>query len=160
MLLSGIGEFIRWTDLKDRCVFLRLPPIPRTRARGEEEFWRAFHADRPGILGAVLDASWAGLRELPSVQLAELPRMADYALWGKAVGRGLGWQPGTFLSTYTDNGKEATLTDLLDSPLGNALLQTAKLLEVSAGADCGGGRRSCENRIKRERAPDFPNVRI
>ena len=58
--------------------------------------------------------------------------MADYAMWGEAVGRGLGWEPGTFLSTYTDNRKEATLTDLLDSPLGNALLQVASLIpEVS-----------------------------
>ena len=58
--------------------------------------------------------------------------MADYAMWGEAVGRGLGWEPGTFLSTYTDNRKEATLTELLDSPLGNALLQVASLIpEVS-----------------------------
>ena len=133
VLLSGIGEFVRWADLKDRCVFLRLPPIPRTRARGEEEFWRAFHTDRPGILGAVLDAMVGGLRELPSVHLAELPRMADYALWGEAVGRGLGWEPGTFLSGYNDNRMEATLTDLLDSRLGNVLLKAASLIPVWSG---------------------------
>ncbi len=97
VLLSGIGDFIRWGDLKDRCVFLHLPPIPRTRRRGEDELWRAFHADRPRILGAVFDAIVGGLRELPSVHLAELPRMADYAIWGEAVGRGLGWGPGMFL---------------------------------------------------------------
>ena len=128
VLLSGIGDFVRWADLKDRCVFLRLPPIPRTRCRGEDEFWKAFHADRPAILGAVLDAIVGGLRELPSVHLAELPRMADYAIWGEAVGRGLGWEPGTFLSTYTDNRKEATLSDLLDSPLGHVLLRGARLI--------------------------------
>ena len=133
VLLSGIGDFVRWADLKDRCVFLRLPPIPRTRCRGEDEFWKAFQADRPGILGAVLDAIVGGLRELPSVHLAELPRMADYAIWGEAVGRGLGWEPGTFLSTYTDNRKEATLTDLLDSPLGNVLLQVARLITGLSG---------------------------
>ena len=127
VLLSGIGDFVRWADLKDRCVFLRLPPIPRTRCRGEDEFWKAFHADRPAILGAVLDAIVGGLREVPSVHLAELPRMADYAIWGEAVGRGLGWEPGTFLSTYMDNRKEATITDLLDSPLGNVLLQVAQM---------------------------------
>ena len=127
MLLSGIGDFVRWADLKDRCVFLRLPPIPRTRCRGEDEFWKAFHTDRPAILGAVLDAIVVGLRELPSVHLAELPRMADYAIWCEAVGRGLGSEPGTFLSTYTDNRKEATITDLLDSPLGNVLLQIPHL---------------------------------
>jgi hypothetical protein len=43
VLLSGIGDFVRWADLKDRCVFLRLLPIPRTRCRGEDEFWKAFH---------------------------------------------------------------------------------------------------------------------
>ena len=80
------------------------------------------------ILGAVLDAMVGGLRELPSVHLAELPRMADYAMWGEAVGRGLGWEPGTFLSTYIDNRKEATLTGLLDSPLGNVLLLVARLI--------------------------------
>ncbi len=133
VLLSGIGDFVRWADLKDRCVFMRLPPIPPTHCRGEDEFWNAFQADRPAILGAVLDAMVGGLRELPSVHLAELPRMADYAIWGEAVGRGLGWEPGTFLSTYTDNRKEATLTDLLDSPLGNVLLKVARLITRMSG---------------------------
>ena len=133
VLLSGIGDFVRWADLKDRSVFLRLPPIPRNRSRGEDEFWRAFQADRPAILGAVFDAIVGGLRELPSVHLAELPRMADYAIWGEAVGRGLGWEPGMFLSTYTGNRKEATLTDLLDSPLGHALLQVAHMIKEVSG---------------------------
>ena len=124
VLLSGIGDFVRWADLKDRCVFLHLPPIPRQPlAAARTSFGRRFRRTVRGILGAVLDAIVGGLRELPSVHLAELPRMADYAMWGEAVGRGLGWEPGTFLSTYTDNRKEATLTDLLDSPLGNVLLQ-------------------------------------
>jgi hypothetical protein len=30
--------------------------------------------------------------------------------------------------------------------------------EVGARHDCVGGKRSCENRIKRESVPDFPNV--
>ncbi len=63
VLLSGIGDFVRWGDLKDRCVFLHLPPIPRDRRRGEEEFWRAFQSDRPHILAAVLDAIVGGLHE-------------------------------------------------------------------------------------------------
>ena len=56
----------------------------------------------------MLDAIAGGLRELPSVDLKELPRMADYAEWGEATGRGLGWGAGTFLSNYNDNRKEAT----------------------------------------------------
>jgi hypothetical protein len=57
---------------------------------------------------STLDAIAGGLRELPSVHLNELPRLADYAKWGEAVGRGLGWEPECFLSIYTDNRKNAT----------------------------------------------------
>ena len=35
--------------------------------------------------------------ELPSVHLNELPRMADFAEWGEAVGRALGWGPERFV---------------------------------------------------------------
>jgi hypothetical protein len=66
-----------------------------------------------------------GLRELPSVKLPRLPRMADFAKWGEAVGRGLGWKPDTFVDTYGDNRREAAETSLESTPLGNALLELA-----------------------------------
>ncbi|HKI19817.1 MAG TPA: hypothetical protein VKA15_18155, partial [Isosphaeraceae bacterium] len=71
----------------------------------------------------LLDAVVAGLRMLPSVSLTELPRMADYAQWGEAVGRGLGWESESFLSTYKANRRDATLMALEDSAVGSALLQ-------------------------------------
>ena len=37
--------------------------------------------------------------------LNELPRMADFAEWGEAIGRGLGWGAGAFLAAYNDNRK-------------------------------------------------------
>jgi hypothetical protein len=134
VLLSGIGDIVRWGDLKDRCVFLQLPPIPRTSRRGEDEFWKAFHTARPRILGAMLDAMVGGLRKRPSVQLAELPRMADYAIWGEAVARGLGWPAQAFLSSYNANRKEATVTELLDSPLGDGLLQLGRRISRWRGS--------------------------
>jgi len=32
------------------------------------------------------------------VKLPELPRMADFARFGEAVGRGVGWLAGTFIA--------------------------------------------------------------
>ena len=91
VILVGIDDFVVRGDLRDRSVFLHLPAIPATSRRTERTFWPAFRADYPRILGGVLDAIVGGLRELPSVDLKELPRMADYAEWGEATGRGLGW---------------------------------------------------------------------
>ena len=74
----------------------------------------------------MLDAIAGGLRERPKVKLAELPRMADYAVWGEAVARGLGWGTETFVTTYNENRKEAAEVMLEDSPVADALLQLAR----------------------------------
>ena len=91
VILNGIDEFVRRDDLADRCVFLHLAPISPTDRRAEVEFWRSFRAEYPAILGGLLDAIVGGLRELPTLELAALPRMADFARFGEAIGRGLGW---------------------------------------------------------------------
>jgi hypothetical protein len=59
-------------------------------------------------MGAVLDALSAGLKMLPSVVLTELPRMGDFGVWGEAVCRGIGREPGAFLKAYTDNREQAS----------------------------------------------------
>jgi hypothetical protein len=131
VILNGIEEFVRRGDLTDRTVFLHLPPIfPHTR-RAEDEFWSSFHADYPRILGGVLDAVVGGLRLLPSVILTEMPRMADYAKWGEAVGHGLGWGSESFLSTYDANRRHATLMALEDSELVKESPTISKDIDIS-----------------------------
>jgi hypothetical protein len=134
VILNGIDDFVRKSDLTDRAVFLHQPPITQNRRRSEAEFWSGFEGDYPQILGGVLDAVVGGLRELPSVQLTRLPRMADFALWGEAVGRGLGWQPGEFFNAYEENRTEASVTSLEGSPLGSTLLALAKSIVHSEGS--------------------------
>ena len=133
VILVGIDDFVKRGDLRDRSVFLNLAPIPRTGRRSERSFWPAFQADYPRIFGGLLDAVAGGLRELPSVHLNELPRMADYAEWGEAVGRALGWGPEAFLTAYDDNRKRATAPLLEGSTVATLLFALAKL-----GADWSG----------------------
>jgi hypothetical protein len=126
VILVGINDFVLRGDLRDRSVFLHLTAIADTSRRAEGKFWQGFRADRPRILGGVLDGIVGGLRELPSVDLKKLPRMADYAEWGEATSRGLGWGAETFVSTYNDNRREATAAILDDSPLANVLLTVSR----------------------------------
>jgi hypothetical protein len=62
--------------------------------RDEAQFWREFSERRPGILGALLDATVAALRNLPQVELERPPRLADFALWVSACEEVLGMKPG------------------------------------------------------------------
>ncbi len=128
VLLSGIEEFVRRGDLSDRSVYLNLPPIDDDNRRREDEFWPAFRQDQPKIFGGLLDAIAGGLRELPSIHLPKMPRMADFAAFGEAVGRTLGWPAGTLLADYNANRREASVTQLEDSLVANLLLKNSDRL--------------------------------
>ena len=78
----------------------------RSDRRPEAELWTAFEAERPRILGALLDAVVEGLKRLPETRLPKLPRMADFALWAAACETAL-WPSGTFWSAYCSNRDEA-----------------------------------------------------
>ncbi len=125
VILNGIEDFVRKSDLIDRTVFVHMGSISQKKRRHEEELWSSFHADQPQILGSVLDAVAHGMRELPGVKLERMPRMADFARWGVAVGRGLGWKPNGFLSAYEKNRIAATEPSLDSSPVGRFLLTLA-----------------------------------
>jgi len=106
VILNGIEEIVTRPDLADRALFLTLDPIPEKCRRPEAELWAAFEAERPRILGVLLDAVVEGLRRLPTTRLENLPRMADFALWATACETAL-WPAGTFRAAYRRNRDEA-----------------------------------------------------
>ncbi len=106
ILLNGIEDVVSRPDLGDRAIFLTLPPIRDSQRRPESELWREFEIARPRILGALLDAVVHGLRTMGRVQLDQLPRMADFALWATACETAL-WPAGTFARAYAANRRAA-----------------------------------------------------
>jgi hypothetical protein len=126
VLLNGIEDLAVNGDLLDWSVPLILPAVPEQQRKPESVFWQEFEAVRPRILGALLDVVAAALRNLPTVTLKRLPRMADFAVWVTAAEPALGWKAGTFLAAY--NSKRAATNDLaLDaSPVAAAV---KKLIE-------------------------------
>ena len=77
-------------DFLDRALIVEFLDMKPEMRRDEAQFWREFEEARPRILGALLDAAAAGLRNLPNVTLDQLPRMADFAIWVSACERALG----------------------------------------------------------------------
>lgn len=67
-------------DFLDRALIMEFLEVEPKVRRDEARFWSEFEAARPRILGALLDATVAGLRNLPNVRLDGLPRMADFAI--------------------------------------------------------------------------------
>jgi hypothetical protein len=120
IVLNGIEDFVTRPDLADRAIFLNLEPIPEVDRRSEEELWTSFNEACPEILGSLLDAASLGLGRLPSTKLAELPRMADFALWATACEAAL-WDEGKFWKAYTGNRDDAIDSIIEGDPVGSAI---------------------------------------
>jgi hypothetical protein len=119
--LNGIGDVAARPDLLDRAIVVTLPTISKGERRAERELWAEFDAKLPGVLGALLDAVSAGLKNLPTTRLDSLPRMADFAAWMAACEEGLGWERGTFARAYEANRSDANQRALESSPLALAV---------------------------------------
>jgi hypothetical protein len=107
VILNGIEEPARESDLMDRAILVALPRIGDNERKTEKRFWDDFDASHARLLGAILDAVAAGIRNLPSVHIAALPRMADFAMFAVAAEPALGLASGAFLEAYRGNRESA-----------------------------------------------------
>jgi hypothetical protein len=144
VVVNGIEEVVARPDLLDRAVVVTLPPLDETQRRDEEQLWRDFEAVRPRVLGALLDAVSAALKNRAAVRLTRLPRMADFAAWVVAAEPALGWQPGTFLAAYEGN-RSAGATAALE----NSLLAPVLFVLLPAGASWRGTARELLGELER-----------
>ena len=83
-ILNGINDIITRPDLADRSLFVTLELITDAQRRADSEFLADFQTKRARILGVLLDALAVGLMRLPTIDLPEKPRMADFAVWATA----------------------------------------------------------------------------
>ena len=113
-LINGIGDLASRPDLVDRALVATLPRLRTVKT--EAGLWADFFKARPRILGGLLDAVAAALRNRDQVDTTALPRMADFALWIRAAehepadgadakSEVFAWNVGTFDKVYATNRK-------------------------------------------------------
>ena len=125
VILNGIEEIVTRPDLLDRSLVIRSPRIPEGLIRSEKVLWQEFEDARPRILGALLDAVVLALRNVGTVNLEKLPRMADFAIWAIAAEPALGLSRGEFMTAYTGNRDDAHALVLESSPVAKLVTEAA-----------------------------------
>ena len=121
IVLNGITSLTDRADLADRAVTIHLATLPEDARQPEDELFAAFEAKRPAILGALLDAISAALRNLATVKVDRAPRMADFVKWITAAEPGLGWEPGAFLKVYRENRRDVIESSFEADPVAVAI---------------------------------------
>ncbi len=108
VIFNAITDVATKPDLLDRTILIELPVLAEGKRRRESNLDRDFAQSRPLILGALFDAVAQGLGRLSTVEVKNLPRMADFAAWVEACAPGLGWEEGEFLEIYRKNRASTT----------------------------------------------------
>jgi hypothetical protein len=129
IILNGISDFAKRSDLLDRSIILHLPMIPPEKRKTERQILDDFEKLRPLLLGALLDVAVLAIKNLPSTNLPESPRMADFAKWSAAAAPAFGTDPAQMGSLVIGKQDEA-LSSQLDDPLALAVFE---LLEAHGG---------------------------
>jgi len=116
--INGIHNVATRADLLDRSILIELMRIKDSSRRELSEVMANFEADKPSILGGIFDTLVKAMNIFPTLKLKNLPRMADFARWGYAIGEALGEGMGQiFLNEYTANrqiqNEEAIANDIV-----------------------------------------------
>ena len=78
---------------------------------------------RPKLLAYIFDTIVKALEIKPTIKLDDKPRMADFAVWGEAIARAMGFKELQFISTYYDNIGKQNTEAIENSSLGQAIIK-------------------------------------
>jgi len=113
-------------DLLERSILIELKRIARTERKELAEIMKAFEIDRPAILGGIFDTLSKAMEIHPTVKLGTLPRMADFARWGYAIGEALGGKGQEFLNQYDANYVKQNIEAINNNPVSMLLVELMK----------------------------------
>ena len=119
---NGINLVASKPDLLDRSIIFGLEAIPPVKRKSEEKLWEGFGREKPAILGGLFDILSRGMAIYPSIRLAYTPRMADFAIWGCAIAKALGYSEKAFLDAYNENIRQQNQEALGASPVAQAII--------------------------------------
>ncbi len=126
VILNGIADLGARADLGDRALTFTLPAIGDDARQTEAEFWAAFEAHRPSILGALCDGVSCALRRQGEVKLDRKLRMADFIEWVEAAAPALGVEPGAFSRAYAENRAATVRMAIENNPVAQAVRSLAR----------------------------------
>jgi hypothetical protein len=127
--LNGINLIARRPDLLDRALILTLEAIPDANRKLDAEYRAEFERLRPSLMGALFDALAGTMATVDAIRLEALPRMADFARWGCAASRALGFAEQEFMDAFAANVREQNETALEDSVVAQAVLQLMRKVD-------------------------------
>jgi hypothetical protein len=115
-ILTGVDLVPTRSDILERCLIVRLERIPEKNRLSERKLESLTSSLLPGIYGSLLDLMATALRNLPTIELDELPRMGDF--YELCIAAGIP----SFVEVYATNIKTGNQAAVEANPLTDGIL--------------------------------------
>lgn len=124
VIMNGIGTLATRQDLVDRLINLELNPLKPEARKTDSELDAVLAEKEASIFTGLLDLFAQALALLPSIQIEQKARMADFCLLGAAVYavRGVENPASAFMQDYNQMRKDAIYRTLDSSPVASAVM--------------------------------------
>jgi hypothetical protein len=122
-MLNGINNNLTEPDALDRTILTEFKRIKPEQRKQEAEIEFRFEYMKPKLLGYIFDVLAKTLALASEVQLSDLPRMADFAVWGEAISRAMGYKKLEFINAYYDNIGRQNIEAIENHPLSQAIMK-------------------------------------
>jgi hypothetical protein len=120
-MINGINNILTEPDALDRSILTEFDRILPEQRKEEAKIEAEFEEMRSKLLGYILDILVKALQIKPGVELNNLPRMADFTVWGEAIARAMGCKEMEFVNTYYDNIGKQNVEAIEANPLAQAV---------------------------------------
>ncbi len=122
--LNGINNPATKPDLMDRSILLRLERISKGKRLKEGDIMKRFREIIPSVLADMFDILVKALTIYPSVDLQQnSPRMVDFAAYGEAIARAMGYKEFEFINAYFRNVEIQNIEIIELNPVGAVTLE-------------------------------------
>jgi hypothetical protein len=113
---NGINLGLTEPDILDRSIMIELQRIRKDNTKQETDIMAEFLKLKPKLLAYIFDTLVKATNIKKTIQLKDLPRMADSAIWGEAIARAMGYKELEFIRVYYGNIGEQNTEAIENSP--------------------------------------------
>ena len=155
IFLNGIAPNIySYPDVVDRSLIITLEKIDEKNRKEERELEEEVKPILPKVFGCCLEGLRRAIPLLQQVRAdlkEKLPRMADFAVWGEAVARGMGYRPFEWFNLFKQFKQTAVIEAVEANPVSQAVLKLVELYREAPLPELDREQiqarlRDCENR--------------
>jgi DNA polymerase elongation subunit (family B) len=121
LMINGINNSLTEPDALDRSILIEFARILPEQRKEESEVEAQFEEMRPKLFAYLLDILVRTLQIKSTIKLSNLPRMADFTVWGEAIARAMGYKPMQFVDAYNENIGRQNVEAIETNPLAQAI---------------------------------------